>query len=146
MKQTENKSFKAEFKPGTYFIGDPCYALRKDLYDKWGTDNDYTDGDYGYFAVGSTAYGDGTFFDSYSGSEFGVDAGILGVVNLDYSAPNCDISRLNNLGKVITVEKCLTFEYDSEACIFYYKYDDNQSIEINTAEEYEEDEYMKNEW
>lgn len=25
----EHKSFKAEFKAGTYFIGDPCYALRE---------------------------------------------------------------------------------------------------------------------
>lgn len=145
MKQAENQSFKAEFKPGTYFIGDPCYALREDLYDKWGTDNDYADGDYGYFAVGSTAYGDGTFFDSYSGSEFGVDAGILGVVNLDYSAPDCDIAGLNDLGKVITVEKCLTFEYDSKAHIFYYEYDD-KFIEIHTAEYSEDDEDMENEW
>lgn len=146
MKQTENQSFKAEFKPGTYFIGDPCYALRDDLYDKWETDNDYADGNYGYFAVGSTAYGDGLYSDSYSDRNFGVDAGVLGIVNLEYSAPDCNIELLNKLGQVIVVEKCLIFEYDSEAHIFYYKYDDNQFIEIHTAEDDEYEEDIENGW
>lgn len=132
MKQIVHKSFKAEFKPGLYFIGDPCYALRDDLYDKWGNDNNYDDGDYGYFAVGSTAYGDGTYKDNISGREFGVDAGILGVVNMKYANPDANKDGiLNRLGKLIFVKKSLKFEYDHEKALFSYEYD-NSYIEIPT--------------
>lgn len=145
MKQIEHKSFKAEFKPGTYFVGDPCYALRDDLYNKWGNDNNYDDGDYEYFAVGSTAYGDGTYTDTYSGREFGVDAGILGVVNMEFANPDANRNDiLNRLGRIITVKETLIFEYNHEACTFSYDYD-GQKIEIHTtADEDEED--IENEW
>lgn len=140
----EHKSFKAVFKAGTYFIGDPCYALRDDLYEKWGDENNYTDGDYDYFAVGSTAYGDGSYEDIYSGTEYGVDAGILGVVNMDYAKPDANENDiLNKLGKIITVEKYLIFEYDKDSCTFKYQYDDNNNIEIHTVEDDDEDE---NDW
>ncbi len=140
----EHKSFKAEFKPGTYFIGDPCYALRDDLYEKWGIENEYADGNYNYFAVGSTAYGDGVYDDIYSGKGYGVDAGILGVVNMDYANPNANENdNLNELGTIITVKKSLIFEYDKDSCTFKYQYDDNNNIEIHTVEDDDEDE---NDW
>lgn len=144
----EHKSFKAEFKPGTYFIGDPCYALRDDLYEKWGKENNYADGNYDYFAVGSTAYGDGTYEDTYTGRQFGVDAGILGIVNMEFSNPNANENDiLNRLGQIIIVEKSLTFEYDSESCTFKYQYDDNHNIEIPTVEYDDEDEdEIEKEW
>jgi len=148
-KPIEHKTFKAEFNAGTYFIGDPCYALRDDLYNKWGIENDYADGNYKYFAVGSTSYGDGSYEDINSGTKYGVDAGILGVVNMEYANPNANENDiLNQLGKIITVEKYLTFEYDHESCTFKYEYDDNNFIEIHTNEdedEYEED-YDECEW
>lgn len=146
-KPIQHKSFQAEFKAGTYFIGDPCYALRDDLYEKWGTDNNYDDGDYGYFAVGSTAYGDGTYDDIYSNKSYGVDAGILGVVNMEYANPDANENDiLNRLGKIITVEKSLKFEYDHESCIFRYQYDDNNIIEILTAESEDDEDEIENEW
>lgn len=142
----EHKSFKAEFKPGTYFIGDPCYALRDDLYEKWGNENNYADGNYDYFAVGSTAYGDGIYDDVYSGKGYGVDAGILGVVNMDYANPNANENdTLNELGTIITVEKSLIFEYDKDSCTFKYQYDDNNNIEIHTVEDDNDDE-DENDW
>lgn len=142
----EHKSFRAEFKPGTYFIGDPCYALRDELYEKWGHENNYADGNYDYFAVGSTAYGDGVYDDIYSGKSYGVDAGILGVVNMDYANPNANENDiLNKLGKIITVEKFLIFEYDCESCAFKYQYDDINNIEILTVEPEDEDE-EENDW
>ena len=144
----KHKSFKAEFKPGTYFIGDPCYALRDDLYEKWGNEDNFADDNYGYFAVGSTAYGDGTYEDVYSGNLYGVDAGILGIVNMDYANPNANENDiLNRLGKVITVEKSLIFEYDCESFTFKYLYDDNHNIEIPTVElDYDEEDEIENEW
>lgn len=146
MKQIVHKSFKAEFKPGLYFIGDPCYALRDDLYDKWGNDNNYDDGDYGYFAVGSTAYGDGTYKDNISGHEFCVDAGILGVVNMKYANPDANKDGiLNRLGKLISVKKSLKFEYDHEKALFSYEYDDSYieipTMQFDDEEDYDEEDY-----
>ena len=128
----EHKSFRAEFGAGTYFIGDPCYVLKDELYDEWGNESDYADGDYEYFAVGSTCYGDGVYYDEYSKSEFGVDAGILGVVDMRYAKDNCDINLLNKLGRIIKVEDSLTFEYDNINFTFEYIYDGNNYICINT--------------
>ncbi len=139
-KPIKHESFKAEFGAGTYFIGDPCYALRDDLYSKWGSENNYDDGNYGYFAVGSTMYGDGTYYDNYTRREYGVDAGILGVVNMQYADKKYDTDFLNKLGQVITVKEKLTFEYDSEERSFNYQYDGNQIyIETGDSEEEEED-------
>ena len=131
--EIKHKSFKAEFGAGNYFIGDPCYTLRDDLYEKWGEENNYDDGDYGYFAVGSTKYGDGTYYDNFN-REYGVDAGILGVVNMEYSEPDkYDVDLLNKLGRLVRVKDKLIFEYDHETCTFTYSYDGNY-LEILTEE------------
>ena len=142
----EHKSFKAEFKAGTYFIGDPCYALREDLYDKWGEEHNYADGNYEYFAVGSTAHGDGTYTDSFTLREFGVDAGILGVVNMNFADKKYDIECLNRLGLVIEIKDKLIFEYDNESHTFTY-YADDKTIEIQTEDFEDEDEdEIENDW
>jgi hypothetical protein len=70
---------------GSYYIGDLCYALGDDVYDKvFGDVGGYDAGLYtnkttgGFFLVSGTAYGDGL----YRGSdykEFAVDAGIIGI-------------------------------------------------------------------
>ena len=117
--QIKSESFKAEFKPGTYFIGDPCYALREDLYEKWGDENNYDDG---------------TYKDDYTGREYGVDAGILGIVNMEYAANKYDEETLNQLGQIVKVEKSLTFEYNADTCTFTYQYDDNKCINIETED------------
>lgn len=70
-----------------FYVGDICYAMREDLYDNvWGKQCHYEDGIFeaeGYrFAVAGTAYGDGTYYDS-NGREYGVDAGVIGVVPLE---------------------------------------------------------------
>ncbi len=138
----KNKSFTAEFKAGTYFIGDPCYVLRNDLYLKWGKDYDYAYGDYGYFAVGSTAYGDGIYEDILSGKGYAVDAGILGVVNMDYSQQNPEqdkVFTLDELGKIVVIKDKLIFKYDHNEHIFYYDCD-GEEIEIHTETAQEEDE------
>lgn len=77
---------------GSYFISDPCYIIRDEQYDRLLKETDY----FGYqlpdrgnifidsvtklpFAVFSTAYGDGSYFDE-SGFEYGVDAGCISCV------------------------------------------------------------------
>ncbi len=74
---------------GSYYIGDLCYALGEDVYDKvFGDVGGYDAGLYtnknnrfAFFLVANTAWGDGL----YRGSdykEFAVDAGIIGITPL----------------------------------------------------------------
>ena len=65
---------EANFGPGTYFLGDPCYAMTRDYYDgEWGDKHDYQEGDYSpVFAVHRTRYGDGEYYDQY-GHSYPVD-------------------------------------------------------------------------
>lgn len=95
--------------PNGFYFGDPCYALKDELYDKWldwGRENEKKTGRYdndGKFVsekqdimiVDSTAYGDGC----YGGIKmcYGVDAGCLSVIPLEF----CDESKnFSELGYV----------------------------------------------
>ena len=97
-------------KENKFYIGDPCYALKEELYDGvWG-EQGYPNGEIKdkdgntIMAVDSTAHGDGF----YPGG-FAVDAGCLSVVPWEYCNPeNPSISW----GQVIRVKPgtkmCLT--------------------------------------
>ena len=69
-----------------YWIGDLCYILPEDNYHdavmseqgQWQSKNGIS------FAYGSTAYGDGLYFDNLD-RQYPVDAGIIGIVALDGS-------------------------------------------------------------
>ena len=72
--------------PGTYYIGDLCYALSDELYDGVFRDvGGYDPGLYqkkdstDFFLVDGTAYGDG-LYKSTDLKDFAVDAGIIGIV------------------------------------------------------------------
>lgn len=70
--------------PGKYYIGDLCYALSDDIYDRIFGLYGYESGLYShnngkdFFLVDGTAYGDGCY-PSSDGKEFAVDAGIIGI-------------------------------------------------------------------
>lgn len=70
------------------YVGDICYALDKDIYDKdWGG-NSYEDGEIKHDGktvalVVGTAYGDGCYH-AHNGHEFDVDAGVIGIVPAQY--------------------------------------------------------------
>jgi ribosomal protein S27AE len=117
-----------KFGPGEYFLGDICYALDDDIYDKvWGSMFNYDDGAYkvrGYvFAVSSTAYGDG----AYSGTDgvtYGVDAGVIGIVPKE-------LSQLDSHGgRWIKVKTSLTFQAGDG--IFNIYIDRGEIVEIDT--------------
>ena len=71
------------------YVGDICYALRNDIYHGvWGKKMNYEDGVIEYegkpvAVVGGTEHGDGDYDDN-KGHTFSVDAGIIGVVDLNY--------------------------------------------------------------
>lgn len=78
---------------GKYYVGDLCYVL----HDEWDEvceimfntpdphgvlDGEFTLKDGRRFAVYSTMYGDGVYYDNY-GREYGVDAGCIGCILVD---------------------------------------------------------------
>lgn len=84
VKINEDKDIFWKYPPGTYYIGDPCYIMSDIDYDKMGETNDWElsgvfDINGSKVAVDHTAYGDGSYHGS-DGTEFGVDAGIIGIV------------------------------------------------------------------
>ena len=101
--------------PNGFYFGDPCYALKEDLYREWinwGEERKKSEGRWcndGKFVfdgkeimvVDSTAYGDGC----YCGSEmsYGVDAGCLAVIPLEFCDPSKNMDGLvmaDYVGKV----------------------------------------------
>ncbi|MBR6902183.1 MAG: hypothetical protein IKN30_09035 [Synergistaceae bacterium] len=70
-----------------FVVTDVCYVLREDYYTNfWGKKHNYADGIFeinGFrFAVGSTAYGDGVYFDNEA-HKYPVDAGNIALVPLE---------------------------------------------------------------
>lgn len=78
-------------RPGTYYVGDLCYVMHpqwKEVCDlMFATDGaGVLDGEFNLanrvrFALHSTAYGDGTYYDE-QGREYPVDAGLIGCIRL----------------------------------------------------------------
>ena len=86
------------FKPGEYWIGDPCYAVKDENWNEL-CDNTGCFGlelekfppnwQSGLFKYNDqlcftykTKYGDGTYYDN-KGNEYGVDAGLIGIMPIE---------------------------------------------------------------
>lgn len=84
------------FPAGTYYIGDPCYAIPNDRWMEWLEAADYTNQETylvadldGHTAIGvGTAYGDGVYGGS-DGNTYGVDAGLIGAVPREVAEEGC---------------------------------------------------------
>lgn len=109
---------------GKYILGDPCYYIQDDDWSPLLESCDYFNqpigqiGGFNVLAFG-TKYGDGSYLDQHK-NEYGVDAGIIGLVPLAYE------------GKPDHGNQEIEFKHDSEC------WDDNGvlhfgSIVINTA-------------
>lgn len=131
----------AKFGPGKYFIGDICYALPDEKYDKvWGDKYNYAEGFYDTegFAVAGTAIGDGL----YTGSDnvkYSVDAGVIGITNITEEQRYTD-TELAKLGRVVYVKEEISMTADNG--YFDIDIDGETQIEIHTSwdEEEEDDE------
>lgn len=112
----EEKS-KHTFPPGKYYIGDLCYALNEDIYDKVYGGQGYEDGHYssdlGQFMMFGTG-GDGEFKGS-DGYAYPVDAGHIGIASLACCNPEKDIYG----GKVFTFDKPVECVFNDTAFTFY---------------------------
>jgi len=96
---------------GKYYIGDLCYVMTDD---EWREicaiiikGNQCLDGEFELpdgrrFAIYSTAYGDGEYYDQY-GHTYSVDAGSIGCVRLD------DIKYVDNFDQFLDLGAILEF-------------------------------------
>jgi len=120
MRETKEGPYEISVEKGIY-VGDICYALSDDIYDRiWGG-NGYDNGMYtstdengnkSQFAVVDTAYGDGDYnSDGFGGKSFGVDAGNIGIVDLKIATKNPE--DLDDDGYVINDPGKYSIEYDN---------------------------------
>lgn len=79
---------RLELKPGLYWVGDPCYAVPDEhwipLLDDAGYFDESAEGSIDGVRVVAfnTAFGDGTYRGS-DGFDYGVDAGLIGLIRVD---------------------------------------------------------------
>lgn len=117
-----------------FYIGDVCYVLSDDVYsDIWGDINRWRDGVIQVisslsFAVGSTAYGDGSYFDD-DGIEYGVDAGNIGLVPLELCKVGSDPA---DSGRLIECQGTATFECNDG--VFDIELPNGKKVHIDTRE------------
>ena len=126
-----------------FYLGDVCYALSEDVYGKvWGEENNYEDGiikvsgtDF-CFCVSSTAFGDGAYYDG-EGHEYGVDAGVIGLVPLELAEKEDGLE----LGRVF--EEAGTAEFEANDGKFFVTLPSGKIVIIDTKgddEVYEDEE------
>ena len=114
-----------------FYIGDICYVLNRENYDKvWGgaeyKDGQYTVPETGYnFIVAGTAWGDGIYEDN-DGREYPVDAGNIGLVPLEL----CERPHTDN-GRVISEPGDAT--YTAEDGVFIITLPSGKTVTIDTA-------------
>jgi hypothetical protein len=122
--------FKKTFSKGTYYIGDPCYVVSDDNWDKLLDNTDFfqnEDQSYkGYqILAGDTAYGDGTYTDNYR-REYGVDAGLIGIFPIE--AVDNKYGNVEELGSIVEFEEDFVVEINNGVFKF-------GNIIINTFDE-----------
>jgi hypothetical protein len=93
----------AKFKPGRYWIGDPCYIVPDESWQELLDSSEFLEmpgkvGEVDVVAFG-TAYGDRVYSDQ-DGMEYPVDAGLIGIVDLDeaekagWAPPRADLGHV----------------------------------------------------
>lgn len=121
------------FKAGTYYVGDLCYIISDEGWDKLLDDTDFFENDNmtykGYpIWVHNTTYGDGTYKDN-KGREYSVDAGIIGIIPIEAT----DLTSKG--GQVITFPIDFTVDYKNG--VFFIG---NYIIDTKGEDEEEEEE------
>ena len=123
-------SFSHTLPAGTYYIGDLCYALSDDVYDKVFGGMGYDSGIYAekgtdrVFLVNGTSYGDGLYLGT-DGKEFAVDAGIIGICSQSL------MGKDGNGGHVYTFESPVTCSFKKDGRFYFSS--SNGRLMIDTA-------------
>lgn len=138
----EIKTHNSKLKAGTYYVGDPCHVFSDEVWQellqktRFFKNNFFEIDGYKGFASG-TAYGDGIYVDNF-GKEYGVDAGLLGVVPIELVKRFVDNwegvkDNIKRIANVVDFDK--DFYPTEEEGFFQFGH-----IEIETGEQDEEEE------
>jgi hypothetical protein len=134
---------------GKYYVGDLCYVL----HDAWDEvcsliiqpgqgrllDGEFNLKDGRRFAIFSTAYGDGTYYDQ-QGREYGVDAGSIGCIHVDM-IDTSDSSNFTSGGNIISFEKDFNTSTDGQNLTFGNVTICTGDYDEEPEEEYEDEAY-----
>lgn len=117
--ETLTTEMRVKVQAGTYFLGDPCYAVPQDLWIPLLESCDVYQGQAvgtvsapsGFFEVLAfgTAYGDGCYSDN-KGNSYPVDAGMIGLTPVNLINENSSVMRedgtmRHDLGTIVTFER-----------------------------------------
>lgn len=131
-----------------FYVGDICYALKEEhYYQHWGATLKWKNGVHSVpgtgfsFCVNSTKYGDGTYAGS-DGFEYGVDAGVIGIVPLELAEDTLDYEDCG--GRVILGAGTASFE----SCdgVFDIELPDGTQIHISTYLDEDVDDEFEEYW
>lgn len=146
VEQAINEPITIKTNLGHIYIGDICYAMDNEIYDKfWGDEHNYIDGVFTYngvkFGVYGTAYGDGCYYGS-DNNAYGVDAGVIGVVPMELWGKDKTIEELNRCGRVVDISQVdfrATGRGKTDKDGMFYITIGNEQLEINTKDDDEYD-------
>lgn len=142
--------------PNGFYFGDPCYALKEELYGKWidwGDENEKKTGKWdnnGKFVhdgkdimvVDSTAYGDGCY-QGMGLHSYGVDAGCLAVIPLEF----CDETKSSfKEGGMINRDYCGTVRLETDSDGSFVLFDTKTRIQFEYVETGDEEEGEDIDW
>lgn len=121
----ERVNTKRDIPAGKYYVGDICYALESKVYDNIFGGEGYESGCYtcedGFFMVGNTAYGDGSYKGT-NGKSYAVDAGVIGIISeklIDHENGSLSGGHIHTFKHPIDISfKGGIFKFDSQAHTF----------------------------
>lgn len=134
----QDKSLRVEVSSnGGFYIGDVCYVLPRSIYhgiwqDKYGFSAGLVkvsdDEPGGSFAVASTSYGDGVYWDE-QGNEYPVDAGVIGLVPMELAT---EYEERADFKPGLLVGAPGTAVFEAAYGVFDITLPDGEKIHINT--------------
>ena len=118
-----------KLKAGKYFIGDPCYAIKDELWSEFCNNLFNAEAERNFTGevilrgvkifVSNTQYGDGCYEDQY-GNSYSVDAGLIGAVPLEEGITK-EENEFADLGLIVDIDRDFNCYY----------LDEDGTIEIN---------------
>jgi hypothetical protein len=136
----ENSSDRYTLPAGKYYLGDPCYVWPDDLWMDFCHELENsalidTKG-YGYAVALSTAYGDGVYPGNHGLPDLGVDAGLIGLVPLQYVIEHGEgLETAEKLGAIVEFDTSVEV-WDEDGTLHFGAYEVYTACDEDEEEEW----------